>query len=154
MISRRRLLGALCLTLTPLAGCGKAKSLGIEFTTVHVRDGESSVRIEVTVTGEVNGVSQSSSWAEFDDVSVVGYDSGANAICEENVGTIHPRQTATVVLKCRSVPTYLSFTATQRPCGSTEMDIWKYDQERAKFVWVAERECEAGRYQTVSSATK
>lgn len=153
MISRRRLLGSVCLLCTPLAGCGKARSRGIEFSSVRVSESEASVRIEATVAGEVNGVSASSSWAAFEDVNVVGYDNGENVLCEKSVGPIRPQQTEDVVLECESLPTNLSFTAAQRPCESTEMDIWKYDRESAEFIWVAERQCGAGRYQTVSNGT-
>lgn len=150
MLSRRHLIGALCLTLPPLAGCGqhpRSRSLELhEFDVTGESDTGYELGFSVRVPARTNGADR---WSVFHDVAVVGYDRSNSVLCRSNVGTIAAGESEEDTVSCPKIPPFLTLIAEETPCDpDTYIGIYEYvgGDSDALYRERHDRNCDEGKF--------
>jgi len=149
--TRRALIrGGTLIIAGALAGCPDSPQRRRELAIRHIEVGnESDAGTELRITVENLGTGSKTEWATFTDVTVLGYSSSGDLVCEKHVGTVEPGTASFLqTLRCDTFPALLTFAADQSPCDDdTFIRVARYNSSAEEdYSWDIEnyRECSEG----------
>lgn len=148
---RRWFLGGAVASLLTLAGCQGdfPSSRQLEIRGINKSSTESGWRFTITVTADILGKYLNGGKPAFRDVTLVGYDETSDRICETHIGDIPDTEQlykTEVTMVCEQIPTYLTFTTADGPCGADAViQLLTYGPDEDQLQWRQdERTCGGG----------
>ena len=144
--SRRDLLKTAGLAAgAALAGCLEIDDPAVPHRDLGIRDIEITEQepnnITIRITPLMSWQANSTEWATFHDVSLVGIDDAGDLICRKSLGDMIGRgDQEPIELSCRAFPHVVKYEADESPCApDTRIDKAVYD--RAVERWDVMAQC-------------
>lgn len=143
-ITRRRVLRTVFgVSIAWFAGCGGPAARTIEIKQIESpveRDDALVIPMEI----EASARNMDPSAQTFHNVTVVGYTTNQQVICQQEIGTVGVLNTPDINLSCSERPDYLTFTIRELNCN-TSVPVYRINEPAGEedYSYFTEKSCGA-----------